>query len=153
MQVKNRLIDIHVYSISTECKPISILHDNIFHFRSFFDSICSHAGDRRNSIVLSGACHWTAPAQRIGGMLESGVPLPAGRWSGLRRRLLQCGAVLQHDHGMVHHLPGAELPEPPPLVPMSLCSGTQFLDPRPRVPGAFSHHDIKYRFQSYIANC
>lgn len=94
-----------------------------FHHRSFPDPLCSDASDRGYPTLLPGACDRTAFAERFGRLVEPGLPLPTGSGTGFRCSLFQCGALLQHNYGVVHNLSGPEFPVSLAVVRVSSYGG------------------------------
>lgn len=78
---------------------------NWFHcFRRFPDPLLDHVVRGGFATLPSGAVHWAETSQGIPRRLESGLALSGRDWDCLRGRLLQRGALLQHNHRMVSEI-------------------------------------------------
>ena len=76
------------------CFPFSLIPDSIF----------SDVGRGRHSVILHGALHWSAVAQRVDWGLAFDLSIFGWRWHCICNRLLLCLFVLQCDSGMVSHI-------------------------------------------------
>ena len=89
------------------------------------DPLLHNAHSRRDSIVLHGIVHWTAPAQRLYWSVACNFSLPRWCWGRIGNCLFSSLLVLQRDSCLVPHILCQLFQRPVALVTVPQSNSTQ----------------------------